>query len=105
MTRHEILEYSLSFISYWRCHRDHLRHCVTNSESTQILSPLLYGVASPAEADLDSSSSQTPRVTDTKDLEQSTKNNNLNNHLYYKFQHSTQFIQKEHTCPCYKPEL
>ena len=63
----------------WRCHQDHLRHRVTNPKSTPILNPLLDGVATPAEADLDSSETPAdietetpPPEEQTTDLEQST---------------------------------
>ena len=46
----------------WRCHQDHLSHRVTNPESTQISSPVLDGVSSSAEADLEST--ETPIVTE-----------------------------------------
>ena len=55
-----------------------VRHRVTNPESTQISSPVLDGVTSPAEADLESSEAptvtknDTPPEESTTDLEQST---------------------------------
>ena len=60
----------------WRCHQDHLRRRVTNAESTQVPSPLLDGVASPAEVDMDTSETNAnetpPPEEQNTDSEQST---------------------------------